>query len=269
MQVCRLLRSGRDVLHHALDPSLFRLSSLMMALPLPSSSSALVRVRPPQEGAASVVGFPLEGLISVAPLDGRRAQEFEFDHVFAPEASQEAVYAEVSSLVRSCADGYNVCIFAYGWVRILLSCPCTNFGFNLLSQDDGKRQDVHDGGAAERSRWGPARLPSSISSLGIMTPTFRCCAFLTFSAAPPGINVRALQDLFSIASEEGGSSWHVGVSMMEIYNEAVHDLLRPASEVVKPLEVSGLGVGELPAGLDRVSGLTWRSVSNTGQVCGA
>jgi kinesin family protein C2/C3 len=26
----------------------------------------------------------------------------------------QAVYEEVSPLVRSCADGYNVCIFAYG-----------------------------------------------------------------------------------------------------------------------------------------------------------
>ena len=47
-------------------------------------------------------------------------------------------------------------------------------------------------------------------------------------ASDPGINVRALQDLFSIAAEEGGSEtrWLVSVSMMEIYQEAVHDLLR-------------------------------------------
>lgn len=76
------------------------------------------RVRPlSQKDQTSIVSFPLEGLLAISPPD-RRPQEFEFDHVFPPEASQEAVYDEVSSLVRSCADGYNVCIFAYGQVRV-------------------------------------------------------------------------------------------------------------------------------------------------------
>ena len=50
------------------------------------------------------------------------------------------------------------------------------------------------------------------------------------SSDNPGINVRALSDLFSIAAEEGagsgGGGWTICVSMMEIYQEAVHDLLR-------------------------------------------
>ncbi|GAX76596.1 hypothetical protein CEUSTIGMA_g4042.t1 [Chlamydomonas eustigma] len=172
----------------------------------------LCRVRPVQEQQPSIITFPLEGMLTVSPTD-RRFQEFEFDHVFPPEATQDQVYAEVSSLVRSCADGYNVCIFAYG------------------QTGSGKTFTME----------GP---PSN-----------------------PGINVRALQDLFSIASEEGGvSSWQLSVSMMEIYNEAVHDLLRTSTELEKSLEVSGLGPGELPAGMDRVQGLTWRAVSTTEQV---
>ncbi len=101
----------------------------------------------------------------------------------------------------------------------------------------------------------------------------------------PGIYVRALQELFRIASEEDGVAtaaaaaaaaaaastdtsngdgptegqpsslpgaqsgamplgrFSVCVSMLEIYNEAVHDLLAPGgvSAVAKPLDVSGLG----------------------------
>ena len=39
---------------------------------------------------------------------------FEFDRVFSPHDSQEAVFGEVSPLLTSLLDGYNVCIMAYG-----------------------------------------------------------------------------------------------------------------------------------------------------------
>jgi kinesin family member C2/C3 len=43
-----------------------------------------------------------------------REKTWEFDEVFNLETTQAQVYAEVSDLVTSVLDGYNVCIFAYG-----------------------------------------------------------------------------------------------------------------------------------------------------------
>jgi hypothetical protein len=42
-------------------------------------------------------------------------------------------------------------------------------------------------------------------------------------ADSPGLYVRALQELFRIAAEEGGegSSWRTSVAMMEVYNDQV------------------------------------------------
>ncbi|KAH8879582.1 kinesin-domain-containing protein [Thozetella sp. PMI_491] len=44
----------------------------------------------------------------------RKVLPFEFDRVFSPGVQNEDVFGEISQLVQSALDGYNVCIFCYG-----------------------------------------------------------------------------------------------------------------------------------------------------------
>ncbi len=47
-------------------------------------------------------------------VSSRKTIPFEFDRVFAPEVQNDEVFDEISQLVQSALDGYNVCIFCYG-----------------------------------------------------------------------------------------------------------------------------------------------------------
>lgn len=43
-----------------------------------------------------------------------KKNSFAFDRVFGPESQNQDVFGEISQLVQSALDGYNVCIFCYG-----------------------------------------------------------------------------------------------------------------------------------------------------------
>ncbi|KAL5164594.1 Kinesin-like protein KIN-14F [Glycine soja] len=79
------------------------------------------RVRPflpGQSNGPSTVDYIGENgdMMIVNPLkhgkDARRV--FSFSKVFGTSVTQEQIYADTQSLIRSVLDGYNVCIFAYG-----------------------------------------------------------------------------------------------------------------------------------------------------------
>ena len=82
----------------------------------------MARVRPflSFENEESKEGTPIACLddtnveIKGVGSKGDEKQSFVFDHVWDSYVKQEHVFDEVSQLVQSALDGYNVCLFAYG-----------------------------------------------------------------------------------------------------------------------------------------------------------
>uniref|UniRef100_A0A8C9W6I1 Kinesin-like protein n=1 Tax=Scleropages formosus TaxID=113540 RepID=A0A8C9W6I1_SCLFO len=135
------------------------------------------RVRPIGLGeldeAKSMVTFDPDDDAVLTLSNKGKAMTFELDKVFPPEATQEEVFQEVQSLITSCIDGYNVCIFAYGQTG-----SGKTYTMEVVVQDN------------------------------------------------PGINQRALRLLFSEVSEKAPDwDFNITVSMVEIYNETLRNLL--------------------------------------------
>ncbi|KAJ4263029.1 kinesin-like nuclear fusion protein [Fusarium torreyae] len=88
----------------------------------------MCRVRPALgngEGEEAKMSFPDEKTSAEIVLAGpeeksslgqitRKNYPFEFDRVFVPGTQNQEIFGEISQLVQSALDGYNVCIFCYG-----------------------------------------------------------------------------------------------------------------------------------------------------------
>ncbi|KAL4613647.1 kinesin-like protein KIFC3 isoform X1 [Arapaima gigas] len=154
--------------------------------------------------ARSIVTFDPDDDAILHLANKGKLMTFELDKVFPPQASQEQVFQEVRSLVTSCIDGYNVCIFAYG------------------QTGSGKTYTME--GVTDE----------------------------------PGINQRALQLLFAEVSEKAPDwEYHITVSMVEIYNETLRNLLGDNPSEKLDIKMCPDGSGQL-----YVPGLTEFHVQN-------
>ena len=79
----------------------------------PPSGRELDETQANSEGGVCVTMEGAEGSVRVVNDRGKE-KDWEFNKSFDFKSTQEGVYQEVSPVVTSVLDGYNVCIFAYG-----------------------------------------------------------------------------------------------------------------------------------------------------------
>lgn len=134
---------------------------------------------------------------------------FSFDKVFGAESSQSDVFDEIKALVQSSVDGYRVCIFAYG------------------QTGSGKTYTMSGRGGAQHSAAQHSEAPHS--EVGMIS--------------------RAVDMIFQevAALELKGWRYVVSVSLLEIYNENLRDLLAPPHTEARKLEIKHVDNGRMTA----------------------
>ena len=156
---------------------------------------------------------------------GKETKSWEFDHIFCGSEQgngQKDIFKDTRLLVTSAVDGFNVCIFAYGQTGS--GKTYTMFGPGALGHEL-----VPDGTLKEES----------------------------------GLASRVADELFRVINEkEASSHLQVEVSMFELYNNSLRDLLATSTDGLDPSLTIKLATHS-DTGMVEVIGATKETVKET------
>ncbi|XP_078659251.1 kinesin-like protein KIF25 [Branchiostoma floridae x Branchiostoma belcheri] len=157
-------------------------------------------------------------VVKASSRPGQGTKAFEYERVYAPLECQDAVFEEVQPLLTSLLDGYNVCIMAYGQTG-------SGKTHTMLGPPQSKDYGYHN-----EEQHNPQE----------------------------GVIPKATRELFRLLAEKPPDTHTVEVSVVEIYNNDIRDLLGGDD---RKHDVLTAGDGSLD-----VPSLTYRTVEGVQQV---
>lgn len=157
------------------------------------------------DGKGGHLEFPTEEEIIVNQNGNRK--RFRFDQVFLPQCTQEDVFEGTLPIIKSCVDGFNICILAYGQ---------TGSGKTYTMMGNEQK---------------------------------------------PGVNIRSIRALLHICQKRDNIKYITKISMLEIYNENICDLLSQNGN--KQLEIRSQGKAVTVPGLTEIEVFTEADIKNT------
>ncbi|XP_029472795.1 kinesin-like protein klp-3 [Rhinatrema bivittatum] len=158
----------------------------------------------PDSHSLMLVEFPSDDQI-IVNQNGKK--KFQFDRVFAPHCTQEDVFDGTLPIIKSCVDGYNICILAYGQTG-------SGKTYTMMGTED-----------------------------------------------KPGVNIRSIRELLRICQEREKIKYTTKISMLEIYNETIKDLL--SKNPSEPLEIRTHGKSVTVPGLTEIEVSTEADIKDT------
>mmetsp|Transcript_4240 Transcript_4240/g.7823 ORF Transcript_4240/g.7823 Transcript_4240/m.7823 type:complete len:1363 (+) Transcript_4240:208-4296(+) len=223
------------------------------------------RLRPPSEqelGQGADICMDVLDDSQVALYDKRNAlwKSFEFDKVWDEDSKQVDVFADVEPLALTAVDGYNACIFAYGMTGSGKTYTMSGYGadygvsyrvvhkiFELLTT---KRNAIEKGvehrkellkSSNRRSRHGRKMCASPVEKKDSDTfSDMELSVYSSKSNEEPTFTKGATYTKQSF-------QFSVTVSMLEIYNETVKDLLNtdPRTQPTGGMDIRHDGEGNI------------------------
>ncbi|CAH3036948.1 unnamed protein product [Porites evermanni] len=174
---------------------------------------------PGDEESLGMTGTPSEKVVELLdeekilvkpskPIGGQlQKKEFEFERVYGPETDQESLFDDVAPLLTSLLDGYNVCIMAYG----------------------------QTGSGKTHTMLGSHDLDMEIDSESLNKDE--------------GIIPRSAKEMFRLINERENpdESYSLEMSVCEIYNNEVRDLLAGKNASRLDIVTSSEGATEIPS----------------------